>query len=33
MALRHIQNIPTIGYEIYGRSIAGGDMISPPGAY
>lgn len=33
MALRHIQNIPTIGYEIYGRNIAGGDMISPPGAY
>jgi alkylation response protein AidB-like acyl-CoA dehydrogenase len=33
MALRHIQNIPTIGYEIYGRNIVGGDMISPPGAY
>ncbi len=33
MALRHIQNIPTIGYEIYGRNIAGGEMISPPGAY
>jgi alkylation response protein AidB-like acyl-CoA dehydrogenase len=33
MALRHIQNIPTIGYEIYGRNVAGGDMISPPGAY
>jgi alkylation response protein AidB-like acyl-CoA dehydrogenase len=33
MALRHIQNIPTIGYEIYGRSLAGGDMISPPGAF
>jgi alkylation response protein AidB-like acyl-CoA dehydrogenase len=33
MGLRHIQNIPTIGYEIYGRDIAGGDMISPPGAY
>ena len=33
MALRHIQNIPTIGYEIFGRSIAGGDPISPPGAY
>ena len=33
MALRHIQNIPTIGYEIYGRDIAGGDRISPPGAY
>ena len=33
MALRHIQNIPTIGYEIFGRDIAGGEMISPPGAY
>jgi alkylation response protein AidB-like acyl-CoA dehydrogenase len=33
MGLRHIQNIPTIGYEIYGRNLAGGDMISPPGAY
>ena len=33
MGLRHIQNIPTIGYEIYGRNIAGGEMISPPGAY
>jgi alkylation response protein AidB-like acyl-CoA dehydrogenase len=33
MGLRHIQNIPTIGYEIYGRNIAGADMISPPGAY
>ncbi|MDH4398187.1 MAG: acyl-CoA dehydrogenase, partial [Sphingorhabdus sp.] len=33
MALRHIQNIPTIGYEIYGRDIADGDKISPPGAY
>jgi alkylation response protein AidB-like acyl-CoA dehydrogenase len=33
MALRHIQNIPTIGYEIFGRNIAGGDMISPSGAY
>ncbi len=33
MGLRHIQNIPTIGYEIYGRNIAGGDMISPPGAF
>ena len=33
MALRHIQNIPTIGYEIFGRNIAGGEMISPPGAY
>lgn len=33
MGLRHIQNIPTIGYEIYGRNLAGGDAISPPGAY
>lgn len=33
MGLRHIQNIPAIGYEIFGRNIAGGDMISPPGAY
>lgn len=33
MAARHIQNIPTIGYEIYGRKLAGGDDISPPGAY
>jgi alkylation response protein AidB-like acyl-CoA dehydrogenase len=33
MGLRHIQNIPTIGYEIYGRGIAGADPISPPGAY
>lgn len=33
MAVRHIQNIPTIGYEIFGRNLAGGDAISPPGAY
>lgn len=33
MAMRHIQNIPTIGYEIYGRNLAGADGISPPGAY
>ena len=33
MATRHIQNIPTIGYEIYGRKLASGDDISPPGAY
>lgn len=33
MAVRHIQNIPTIGYEIFGRNLAGGDPISPPGAY
>ena len=33
MATRHIQNIPTIGYEIYGRDLAGAEGISPPGAY
>lgn len=33
MALRHIQNIPTIGYEIQGRALAGGDPIAPPGSY
>lgn len=33
MALRHIQNIPTIGYEIHGRMLAGGDPIAPPGSY
>lgn len=33
MALRHIQNIPTIGYEIHGRAIAEGDAIAPPGSY
>ncbi len=33
MGLRHIQNIPTIGYEIFGRDLAGADQISPPGAY
>ncbi len=33
MGLRHIQNIPTIGYEIYGRILTGADAISPPGAY
>jgi alkylation response protein AidB-like acyl-CoA dehydrogenase len=33
MGVRHIQNIPTIGYEIYGRDLAGADAISPPGAY
>ncbi|WP_422342719.1 acyl-CoA dehydrogenase family protein [Parasphingorhabdus sp.] len=33
MALRHIQNIPTIGYEIQGRALAGGDAIAPPGSY
>lgn len=33
MALRHIQNIPTIGYEIYGRELGEGDPIAPPGSY
>ena len=33
MATRHIQNIPTIGYEIFGRNLSGADAISPPGAY
>ncbi len=33
MALRHIQNIPTIGYEIHGRMLGQGDPIAPPGAY
>lgn len=33
MATRHIQNIPTIGYEIFGRAMTGADPISPPGAY
>ena len=33
MATRHIQNIPTIGYEIYGGNLAGANPISPPGAY
>ncbi len=33
MAVRHIQNIPAIGYEIYGRNLAGADAISPVGAY
>jgi len=33
MAMRHIQNIPTIGYEIYGRNLTAADPISPPGAY
>ena len=33
MALRHIQNIPTIGYEIYGRSLAQAQPIAPPGSY
>ena len=33
MGLRHIQNIPTIGYEIYGRDLAAADPISPPGSY
>jgi hypothetical protein len=33
MGVRHIQNIPTIGYEIYGRSTTDADPISPPGSY
>ena len=33
MAVRHIQNIPTIGYEIFGRNLAEAKPISPPGAY
>jgi alkylation response protein AidB-like acyl-CoA dehydrogenase len=33
MGLRHIQNIPTIGYEIYGRDLTAAEQISPPGAY
>lgn len=33
MALRHIENIQTIGCEIYGRNLAGADPISPPGAH
>lgn len=33
MATRHIQHIPSIGYEIYGRNMTGADGISPPGAY
>lgn len=33
MGLRHIQNMPSIGYEIYGRSLTGAAQISPPGAY
>jgi len=33
MGLRHVQNIPNIGWEIYGRSISGASPIAPPGAY
>jgi len=33
MGLRHVQNIPSIGWEIYGRSISGAEPIAPPGAY
>ncbi|MAC58794.1 MAG: acyl-CoA dehydrogenase [Novosphingobium sp.] len=33
MGVRHIQNNPTIGYEIYGRSTTDADPISPPGSY
>lgn len=33
MGLRHVQNIPTIGWEIYGRNISGAAPIAPPGAF
>lgn len=34
MGLRHVQNIPTLGYEIYGRDrLEISPNISPPGAY
>lgn len=33
VGLRHVQNIPMLGYEIYGRNRAGVDNITPPGAY
>lgn len=33
VGLRHVINIPTIGWEIYGRSIAGAAPIAPAGAY
>lgn len=34
MALRHVQNIPFLGYEIYGRDLLDvSPNISPPGAY
>jgi alkylation response protein AidB-like acyl-CoA dehydrogenase len=33
VAMRHVQNIPMLGYEIYGRDRLGVANISPPGAY
>lgn len=33
VGLRHVQNVPMLGYEIFGRSRLGVDNISPPGAY
>jgi 3-hydroxy-9,10-secoandrosta-1,3,5(10)-triene-9,17-dione monooxygenase len=34
VALRHVANLPQIGYEIYGRDLAGVmPNLSPPGAY
>lgn len=33
VGLRHVQNIPMLGYEIYGRNRLGVDNITPPGAY
>ncbi|ARS26938.1 acyl-CoA dehydrogenase [Sphingomonas sp. DBB INV C78] len=33
VGLRHVQNIPMLGYEIFGRTRLGVDNITPPGAY
>jgi alkylation response protein AidB-like acyl-CoA dehydrogenase len=34
VALRHVSNLPQLGYEIYGRDLAGvKPNLSPPGAY
>ncbi len=33
VAMRHVQNIPMLGYEIYARDRLGINNISPPGAY
>lgn len=33
VGLRHIQNMPNIGFEIYGRDCTGAEQISPPGAF
>jgi alkylation response protein AidB-like acyl-CoA dehydrogenase len=33
VAMRHVQNIPMLGYEIYGRDRLEVANISPPGAY